>query len=84
MLTFVYNFSPGPPTGSQLAEGAALQRESKAARASYRTFIEREVRPLDDALRAAGVAPLDLNALPPKVKPDPNADEHARRGESHD
>jgi hypothetical protein len=32
-------------------------------------------------LRAAGAHPLDLTATPPIVKPDPNADEHARRGE---
>jgi hypothetical protein len=81
VLTFIGNFSPGSPTGAQVAEAAVLQREGAAALASYRTFVERDVRPLNDALRAAGVTPVDLNALPPKTKPDPNADEHARRSE---
>jgi len=81
VLTFVSNFAPGAPTGAQVAEGAVLQREGRAALASYRAFVDGQVRPLNDALRAAGVPPLDLGALPPKTKPDPNADEHARRSE---
>src|SRR5665213_2005217 len=81
VLTFVSTLSPGTPTAAQLAEGAALQREGQAALANYRSFVERRVRPLNDALRAAGQDVLDLNALPPKTKPDPNADEHARRGD---
>jgi hypothetical protein len=84
VLTFVYDLSPGTPTAAQLAEGAALQRQGASALAGYRAFVERQVRPLNDALRAAGVAVLDLTALPPKVKPDPNADEHARRGGAHE
>jgi photosystem II stability/assembly factor-like uncharacterized protein len=84
VLTFIYDLSPGTPTDAQLAEGAALQRQGATALADYRTFVERQVRPLSDALRAAGAAALDLNALPPKVKPDPNADEHARRGGAHE
>jgi hypothetical protein len=84
VYAFIGNLSPGVPTGAQAVEGTALQREGTAALASYRTFVERQVRPLNDALRAAGAAPVDLNALPPKTKPDPNADEHARRGESHE
>ena len=84
VLTFVSDLSPGAPTAPQLAEGAALQRAGATALADYRTFVDRQVRPLDDALRAAGAHPLDLNATPPLVKPDPNADEHARRGEDHD
>jgi photosystem II stability/assembly factor-like uncharacterized protein len=82
VLTFISNFSPGTPTGPQLAEGDALQREGAAALAGYRAFVAQQVQPLNDALRAAGAAPLDLNALPPKTKPDPNADEHARRGDT--
>jgi photosystem II stability/assembly factor-like uncharacterized protein len=81
VLTFIGNFSPGAPTGAQIAEAAVLRREGAAALAGYRTFVARQVVPLNDALRAAGVTPVDLNALPPKTKPDPNADEHARRGE---
>jgi photosystem II stability/assembly factor-like uncharacterized protein len=81
VLTFASNLSPGAPTASQTAEAAALSRETDAALASYRTFVQRQVRPLDAALRAASIAPLDLGALPPKTKPDPNADEHARRGD---
>ena len=81
VLTFISNFSPGEPTGAQIAEAAALQREGKTALAGYRTFVDAQVPPFNDALRAAGLAPLDLNALPAKTKPDPNADEHARRTE---
>jgi hypothetical protein len=84
VLTFISNLSPGTPTGAQLAESAALQREGAVALAGYRAFVDRQVRPLNDALRGAGLSPLDLNALPPKVKPDPNADEHARRGGAHE
>jgi len=84
VLTFVGDLSPGAPTGAERAEGAALQREGTAKLAGYHTFIEREVRPLEAALRAAGVAPLDLRAIPPITKPDPNADAHARRGEESD
>ena len=82
VLTFIGNFAPGTPTGPQLTEGAVLHREGAAALAGYRAFVAQQVQPLNDALRAAGATPLDLNALPPKTKPDPNADEHARRGEA--
>jgi hypothetical protein len=81
VLTFISDLSPGMPTAAQVAEGTALRREGATALAGYRAFVQRQVGPLNDALRAAGLAPLDLNALPAKVKPDPNADEHARRGE---
>ena len=84
VLSFVGYLSPGAPTAAQVAESNALQREGVTALAGYRAFVEREVRPLNDALRAAGLTPLDLNALPAKMKPDPNADEHARRGEAHE
>jgi len=77
--TFLSDLSPGGPTAPQIAEGAALHSEGRAALARYRAFVDGEVRPLNDALRAAGVAPIDLGAVPPKTKPDPNADEHARR-----
>ncbi|HEX3466983.1 MAG TPA: hypothetical protein VHT05_02665 [Candidatus Elarobacter sp.] len=81
VLTFLGDLTPGPPTGPQLVEGAALRRDGVRALAGYRAFVAREVRPLDAALQAAGGKPLDLRAVPPLVKPDPNADEHARRGE---
>jgi len=84
VLTFITNLSPGTPTLAQRTESAALQREGTAALAGYRAFVDGQVRPLNDALRAAGLSPVDLNALPPKVKPDPNADEHARRGPAHE
>jgi len=81
VLTFISDLSPGPPTAAQLTEGAVLQREGSAALTTYRAFVERRVRPLNAALVAAGLSAVDLNALPPKTKPDPNADEHARRGD---
>ncbi len=81
VLTFAGNLTPGAPPQAQLAEGAALRREGDAALAAYRSFLADQVRPLDAALRAAGLAPLDLGALPAKTKPDPDADEHARRGD---
>ncbi len=83
VLTFLSDLTPGPPTGPEIAEGAALRRDGTRALAGYRAFVDREVRPLDAALRAAGAKPLDLRAIPPIVKQDPNADEHARRGEEH-
>jgi photosystem II stability/assembly factor-like uncharacterized protein len=83
VLTFISNFTPGPPTAAMVSEGTALRREGATALAAYRAFVDGRVRPLNDALRAAGSVAVDLNAIPPPVKPDPNADEHARRGESH-
>lgn len=82
VLTFVNGLAPGAPPQAQLDEGAALRRESEAALAGYRRFVAEQVRPLDAALRAAGLAPLDLGALPANTKPDPDADEHARRGDA--
>jgi photosystem II stability/assembly factor-like uncharacterized protein len=79
VLTFVSNLAPGAPPEAQLVEGAALRREARVGLASYRAFVEGRVRPLSDALRAVGLGALDLQALPPRTKPDPNADEHARR-----
>ena len=84
VLTFVGDLGPGAPTAAEFAEGAALRRDGAAALAGYRAFIDRGVRPLDAALRAAGARPLDLRAIPPITKPDPNADAHARRGEESD
>jgi photosystem II stability/assembly factor-like uncharacterized protein len=84
VLTFISNLAPGTPTAAQSTESAALQREGAVALSSYHAFVDGQVRPLNDALRAGGLSPLDLNALPPKVKPDPNADEHARRGGAHE
>ncbi|MBV8750084.1 MAG: hypothetical protein JO103_10255, partial [Candidatus Eremiobacteraeota bacterium] len=84
VLTFLSDLSPGAPTAAQIAEGDALRREGDAALTGYRAFIAARVHPLDVALRAAGATALDLSAVPPKTKPDPNADEHARRGEAQD
>ncbi len=83
-MTFISNLSPGTPTVAQRAESTALQRQGAAALAGYRAFLDLQVRPLNEALRAAGLAPVDLNAVPARIKPDPNADEHARRGAAHD
>ncbi len=82
VLTFIGDLSPGAPTGAESVEGAALQREGAAALARYRAFVEGDVRTLNAALAAANLPPVDLRAVPPRTKPDPNADEHARRGES--
>ena len=84
VLSLIGYFSPGTPTAAQITESAALQREGKTALATYRAFIDGQVRPLSDALRTAGLMPIDVNALPPKTKPDPNADEHARRAGAHE
>ncbi|GAC1572639.1 MAG: hypothetical protein NVS3B7_03410 [Candidatus Elarobacter sp.] len=83
VLTFYSNIAPGTQPQGLLTEGAVLQRESAQALSTYRAFLAQQVDPLNGALRVAGLAPIDLDALPPKVKPDPNADEHARRGAEH-
>ena len=83
VLTFLGDLSPGVPTAAQVAEGDALRRETAAALARYRAFVDRDVRALNVALRAAGVAAVDLAAKPAPAKPDPDADEHARRAEEH-
>ncbi len=81
VLTFISDLGPGTPPPAQVSEGTALRREGDAALAGYRRFLAEQVRPLDAALRAAGLTALDLGALPAKQKPDPEADEHARRSE---
>ncbi len=81
LLTFTTTLAPGAPTGAQRAEGTNLQREGDVALANYHRFLNAELVPLNDALRAAGVMPLDLQAIPAPHKPDPDADEHARRSE---
>jgi len=81
VLTFLSDIGPGTPPRPQLDEARALRAEGARAIAAYHAFVATRVRPLNDALRAAHLAPVDLGALPPKTKPDPNADEHARRGE---
>jgi photosystem II stability/assembly factor-like uncharacterized protein len=84
VLTFLSDLGTGVPTQAELAEGATLQREGAAALARYHAFVTGEVLPLDAALRAAGRPPIDLRATPAPTKRDPNADEHARRGEDDD
>ncbi len=81
VLTFVNDLGPGTPPEPQVREAAALRQAGAGALAGYRRFLDERVRPLDAALRAAGLAPLDLGALPAPAKPDPDADEHARRGD---
>ncbi|HZO92584.1 MAG TPA: hypothetical protein VFB22_02360 [Candidatus Baltobacteraceae bacterium] len=81
VLTFLSDIGPGTPTQAQLTEARALRTGGESALAAYRTYVATRVRSLDDALRAAGLSPIDLRALPPKTKPDPNADEHARRAD---
>jgi photosystem II stability/assembly factor-like uncharacterized protein len=84
VLTFVNDLGTAAPTQAELVEASALAREGAAALERYHGFLDREVTPLQAALRAAGRTPLDLYAVPPLVKPDPNADQHARRGEDDD
>ncbi|HTW85959.1 MAG TPA: hypothetical protein VMD91_17950 [Candidatus Sulfotelmatobacter sp.] len=84
VLTFLSDLGPGTPTQAEITEAAALRREGAAALDRYRAFLAADVVPLDAALRAAGHLTLDLRALPVPAKPDPNADEHARRGDEDD
>lgn len=81
VLTFISDLGPNAPNGGMVREAADLQRESATALAGYRRFVDAQVTPLNTALQTAGVAAIDLHAVPATVKPDPNADEHARRGE---
>jgi hypothetical protein len=84
VLTFLNDLGTDPPTHADVDEAAALRREGDRALARYRAFLASDVRPLDAALRAAGHPAIDLGAIPAPTKPDPNADEHARRGEDED
>jgi hypothetical protein len=81
VLTFISDLTAGAPTAAQRAEGAALRAQGAQVLAGYRRFVSQQVEPLNAALRAAGLVALDLRAVPPIVKPDPEADEHARRGD---
>ena len=80
--TFLDVLGPGTPTRAQVDEAAALRRDGDAAAKAYRTFVGEHIRPLNDALLAAGLAVIDLQALPPPAKPEPDADEHARRDDN--
>jgi hypothetical protein len=82
VLTFAGDLGPGSPPQAQLIEAAALRRQGTTALAAYGRFLAETVRPLENALRAAHVTALNLQALPPHTKPNPNADEHARRSEA--
>ncbi len=81
VLTFSSDIGPGTPPQAQRDEARSLSQETRGALARYDAFVRTRVLPLNAALRAAGIRAVDLEALPPKTKPDPNADEHARRGE---
>jgi len=81
VYSFAGDLGPGTPTQAEIDEAAALRRESDAALQTYRAFVSAQVRPLNEALRAAGVAVIDLRAVPAPIKADPNADEHARKDE---
>jgi hypothetical protein len=81
VYSFAGDLGPGTPTQAEIDEAAALRRESDAALQTYRAFVSAQVRPLNEALRAAGVAVIDLRAVPAPLKADPNADEHARKDE---
>jgi hypothetical protein len=83
VFSLLGNVGPGTPPQTQVAEATVLAKEGRATLAAYRTFLQQQVGPLNAAFKTAGLATLDLDALPPKTKPDPNADEHAsRRSES--
>ncbi|HEY4439955.1 MAG TPA: hypothetical protein VGN14_05835 [Candidatus Elarobacter sp.] len=79
VLSLLYSTGVGAPPEAQLDEAAAMRREGDAALRAYGTFVAEQVTPLNAALRGAGAVAIDLQALPPKTKPDPNADEHASR-----
>ena len=74
--------SAGPVTPSQAirVEARAIARDYAAAMQQYRAFLASDVTPLATTLGTSGLA-LDLQARPKTVPIDPNADEHARRGE---
>jgi photosystem II stability/assembly factor-like uncharacterized protein len=77
------NVASGTPSQAMVTEASVLQREGATALATYGTFVAKQIVPLNAALKAAGTTAFDLQAKPPKTKPDPNADEHAsRRSES--
>jgi photosystem II stability/assembly factor-like uncharacterized protein len=81
VISFIGITQPGAPPQSQRDEATALERAGARAAIAYRAFLATEVRPLNAALVAAGAAPIDLDAVPAPQKFDPNADEHARRGD---
>jgi hypothetical protein len=81
VLSFIFDLTPGTVPQSQRDEAAVLRREGASAAATYAAFLKTEVVPLDAALEKAGLTPIDLDARPPAVKTDPNADEHARRAD---
>ncbi len=79
VFSLLGNVGPGTPPQTQVAEATVLAKEGQAALAAYRSFVRNQVAPLNAAFTSAGLAAVDLNALPPKTKPDPNVDEHASR-----
>jgi photosystem II stability/assembly factor-like uncharacterized protein len=69
------------PTGEQVRESGALRREIATALRAHAAFLHDRVAPLQNALKAAGLDPIDLAAKPVLSKPDDKADEHGERRE---
>ena len=80
IMSLMGSANPATPPHAQVVEAESLAREYDSAIARYRTFIAAEVMPLTRSLGGTGLA-LDLQARPKTLPIDPNADEHARRGE---
>ncbi|MBD5605870.1 MAG: hypothetical protein IAI48_12400 [Candidatus Eremiobacteraeota bacterium] len=69
------------PTAEQTRESAALRTEVDAALDAHARFMRDRVAPLQRLLVRSGLAPIDLEAKPAFVKPDPKDDEHGSRRE---
>jgi len=69
------------PTAEQTRESSALEGETDLVLADHQRFMNAQIAPLQLALKAAGLAPIDLEALPAKPVPGGRRDEHGSRRE---
>ena len=69
------------PSAEESREAGVLERDTAAELARHAAFIANTVAPLQKALAAASLAPLDLTATPSPTKATGNHDEHGSRRE---
>ncbi len=70
---------PLSPTEAELREGAALHSEIDAALKRHDAFMRDQIAPLQGALTAAGLKPIDFAEKPPEPKKGEPVDEHGSR-----
>lgn len=79
LLTLLDVTSTLSPTAEQTRTAGEIVRELDVALASHERFMHERIAPLQAALQAAKLAPLDLDARPAKPPSGERRDEHGSR-----